>query len=69
MGDIPYIQISIKITSCHVSLLKRGGPKCPTLYGFSFLYLKHDTHDVQSNEMAVCGDDIMLKVINKREEK
>lgn len=41
VAKIPYIEISVKIPSCYVSLLERGGPKCPTLYGFRFLYLKH----------------------------
>lgn len=26
-----------------MSLLERGCPKCPALYGFRFLYLKHMT--------------------------
>lgn len=39
--EIPYIEISFKIPSCYVSLLKRRGPKCATLYGFRSLYLKH----------------------------
>lgn len=38
---IPYVEVSVKIPSCYVSLLKRAGPKCPTLYGFRFFYLKH----------------------------
>lgn len=41
VDEIPYIEISFKIPSCYVSLLKRGGPKCATLYGFRSLYLKH----------------------------
>lgn len=41
VDKIPYIEISVKIPSCYVSLLERGGPECPTLYALRFLYLKH----------------------------
>ena len=39
---IPYVEISVKIPSRYVSLLQRGGPERPTLYGFRLLYLKHE---------------------------